>query len=177
MHRTKSQRGQAQQEKSGCKLQGPRLLQCAAIIKVIQNMIFYVLATQWSPHGRSITTVAQDQLSKGPKSRRCNNTAMHRGWAKSQQNQVWDEQDPEWTSTMPGHLWVNHQRLASLKNRGRCNNRLMQRGIKNDLSEYGMHITCLNTNVSSLSVCGYTKMGHKCNIQWHAALTDYCSVM
>ena len=46
----RSQRGQAQQVKTGCRLQGPRLLQRAAIIEVTQKVILYALATQWGPH-------------------------------------------------------------------------------------------------------------------------------
>ena len=53
-------------------------MQRAAIIKVVQFVIFWVLAIQYTPYARSITTVAQVQLSKGPKSGRCINTAMHR---------------------------------------------------------------------------------------------------
>ena len=45
-------------------------------------VILWVLATQYTPYARSITKVAKDQLSKGPNSGRCINTAMHRAHEK-----------------------------------------------------------------------------------------------
>ena len=57
-------------------------MQRAAIMKDVQSVIFWILATQYTPYARSITMVAKDQLSKGPKSGRCINTAMHRAHEK-----------------------------------------------------------------------------------------------
>ena len=78
----KNQKGQAHQEKTGCRLQRLRLLQRAAITKVFQIVIFCFLATQHSSQRRTITVVDKDQLSRAPKSGRCNNDGNASGHDK-----------------------------------------------------------------------------------------------
>ena len=143
----KSKRGQANRKKSSCRLQRPRLLQHAAIIKVVQMVILWVLATHYTPYARSITIIAQNQLSKGHKSGCCINTAMHRTHEKMVP-----------TSYIKCHLSQGGSpqckgndgfiiKAYTIKNRGRCNKGLMQRGIKKASTVKGMDIPSSNTHV------------------------------
>ena len=57
----------------------------AAIINIVQIVIFWLLATKYTSQRRPITMVDQIQLSKGCNSGRCINTATHRAQDKSDQ--------------------------------------------------------------------------------------------
>ena len=142
MYMTKCQKGVKKTgKKSEYRLQRPRLLQHAAIIKVVQIVIFWVLATQYTPYGRSITTVAQVQLSKGPKSGRCINTATHRACDKCHQLHTSSVRSLKMGLYKVMAIMTQPPRACNTQNWGRCNNRLMQRDIKFAPTDQGMGIT------------------------------------
>ena len=126
-------------------------MQRAAIMKVVQIVIFWILATQYTPYARSITMVAKDQLNKGLKSGRCINTAMHRPHDKSDQSHTASVRNLKVDLYKVRTMITQPPRACNTQIRGRYNNRLMQRGIKSAPSDQGMDITSSNTHDESHS--------------------------